>query len=318
MNRSMTQRMISIVSIVACSATAFAQAAKPAADTKETAPAAPVIKLLEAGKADGRKAIRFKPKEGASQTIVMVTKMEMAMEMNGQAMPKQTIPPMEMTMEVKFDKVLPDGDIHSSFELTKARALEVAGADASMATMINSALASTVGMKGKSIITDRGITKSADFSTDSTDPMVKQQIESLKDTFGQLSAPVPAEPVGVGARWDVTQTVSSNGLQIEVKTTYTLKEFSGSNIVLDTVTEQTAKEQEIKNPQLPPGMTVRLTSMTGTGTGGYTAALDNPLPSTGKGSSEVKMAMKMISGETSQEMKQEMKLDLTIKSEAKK
>jgi hypothetical protein len=112
--------------------------------------------------------------------------------------------------------------------------------------------------------------------------------------LSNLSSPLPDEPVGPGAKWEVTLPVKSQGMTINQTETCELVSIEGDRLNVKSTIVQRAANQTIENPALP-GMKVQLTKMTGNGTGNTTLDLGKLLPSeaTVDIHSEVSMGMNM-------------------------
>lgn len=277
-----------------------------------------IVKLLDAGNVEGRKTLRFRPTEGTTESLVLTTSWDIAIELNAQPIPKTVPPLMRMAMRTKVEKVTPAGEIHTSIEVTKAEAIPTQGGTDALLSSVSGALASTVGMKGKMVTTDRGIVKSLEFVIDSSDPTLRQYMESIKDSLGKLTAPFPAEPVGVGARWEIDQPLNFSGWEAELRTTYTLAEFTPKGAHLTAQIAQSAKGQDMKEMPLPAGTKVRLMRMSGSGKGSSTISFDSLVPPASEASNELEIVTMIIDGDVTQELKQTLKISMTGGPEAKK
>ncbi len=114
----------------------------------------------------------------------------------------------------------------------------------------------------------RGVTRQMNLELSAVlDPQMRQSMESGRQAMEQLSAPLPEEPVGIGARWQVEQLVDQNGLELKQKIVYQLVELEGKRASLKATITQTGDPQVTSLPNLPPGFTAELLSHSGAGSG---------------------------------------------------
>lgn len=96
--------------------------------------------------------------------------------------------------------------------------------------------------------------------------------------FGQWIVRFPDQPVGLGARWVVTDDgTGPNGIAVKEKRTYTLVERSPSAVKLVVELESQGAPGAVS----VEGMTAEVTRLVSTGTGTLELRLDRPLPVSG-------------------------------------
>lgn len=270
----------------------------------------PVIKLLSAGEG-AKNELRIHPKVGGAESFEMVMKMKMTMDMGGMGQMPQELPPIVMRMDAKVTAVAPNGDVSYDFTLADVSLRE--GADPAMAEALKSAMGPMVGTKGTVTVTNRGLTRSSKLTPPPGVPA--EQFAQMQKGMQHASAPFPVEPVGVGAKWEVSQLVEDNGLKLNQVTTYTLKSWSGDVVVVDAALVQNADAQAVITPDLPPGSSATLESLTSSGTGSTTFSLAHVFPTSAKLDHKMNTRMK-ISAE-GQEMSMGMGMDLGLEMSRK-
>ena len=304
--------MISAPAVLAQDAPATKAPPASAAANKPAPP--PKVTLIEAG-AEPRRELRFDVDEGTKHAAEMTMRMTMTQSMGAAAMPPQKMPAMVMTVETTAVDVQDSGDIAFDFAYTKAQVLEEEGVMPMMISMMKEVMNSVAGLSGSGVMSDRGMNRSLKLNEqDNMDPMLRQQTENIQQSMQQMSAPLPEEPVGVGAKWSVETPINQNGLSITQIATYTLRKIDGDVADLDVELKQTAAAQDVEAPGMPKGA-VKLTSLSSSGTGTATVALNRlvPMSSTMKSSTEMNLTMSMGAGEP-QAMKQKIDLDMSLKS----
>jgi hypothetical protein len=126
------------------------------------------------------------------------------------------------------------------------------------------------------------------------------------------SAPWPAEPVGIGARWEVVTDIESGGFTVEQTATYLLESFDGNEVRLAVDLTPTAGQQALEGAVgLPPGAEVSLMSMESTGSGTMRVALDRLIP-VSEMSMSTMMAMSVGMQGQSQQMSMNVQTDISM------
>lgn len=287
----------------------------PAEEVRVKEPVAPPpaeVRLLDAGAEEGRAEIRYRPVAGSEQLIEMRMKLEMTTEMDGQETPGFPMPGTAFTMKIVVDKVEPNGDIHYKMTTVGLDVYDAQDAPAMMVTGMKEQLKNLLGLAGTVVISDRGVPRSGKFTGgDEMDPMMAQTIEGLNQSLSQFASPVPAEPVGIGAKWEVKASPNMNGVKIESLSTCTLLERREGVIKLRLEQVVTAPEQDVHNEQVPQAK-IHLKSMRGTGKGTMTLDLAQPMSQEAEVTSDTKMEMDMAFQGQSMSMKQSIKTKMML------
>lgn len=282
---------------------------KPAADSGTTQ-----VKLLQAG-AEPRKVLRLAPKVGDTQTMALTMKMGMEMKMAEMEMPAMKIPPMHMDMNVKIKEVSDAGDITYELSMGDAKMDDDPDASPEIAKAMEAAMAGLKDMSGTVKLSNRGIALDLDWKTpNGANAQVQQTIDQMKDSMSHLTAPLPEDAVGVGAKWESTGTVKSQGMSLKQTATYELLSLEGDRVTIKTAITQSAANQKISNPSMP-GLKVDVSKMTSKGSGKTTLDLSRILPQEGTMDLKTEMAMGIAVGGEKQTMT--MKMDIGLQMESK-
>ncbi len=308
-------RILALLLTAALPALSLAQD-QPAAQPvpAETAPQLPVVTLLEPGQADGRRELRFAPATGAVETMVMRMKMGMSMSMGGQEMPPSSLPAQEMTARISVDKIDENGDIHYSMEFVDAKVVADDQTPPPMKAVMDAAMSKLVGIHGKAHVSSRGITLGGKIDGgDKMDAQSRQLLESMNQSLQQLSSPVPEEPVGVGAKWQVVLTPRLGGFTQTVTTVYTLIALTPDSATIDVAMSQTASEQPLESASLPPGAKATIKTVKGSGTGSLEIAFSRITPTASAMTTKTDVSMTFGSEGQVSEMKQTVTNELTVR-----
>jgi len=188
------------------------------------------VKLLDPG--SGAKAeLRYAPAVGTAQTLTTKVVMQSKMVMGDREMPTPPMPTLTTTYQLNVKAVDAAGDISYDYKLVKA---DVVAADIltppQLVDAMKSAYDPMVGKSGVIVVDSRGCQK----STGSVPPqgLTPEQVKTLMETLRSVTLPLPEEPVGAGARWEVTMTSTKDALRSETKSTVELGSLSGKTIAL--------------------------------------------------------------------------------------
>lgn len=249
-----------------------------------------LVKVLDPGK-DPRQELRLAATVGQAETMQMKMTMDVGVKMAGKDVPKTNVPPMVMTMDMKVTETKPNGDVGYDFELVKTDVAEAPGIDPKVIKAMEAALGKINGLSGHAVVSNRGFNRGAKMNAPpQADPQTKQVLESMEQAMNQVAAPLPAEPVGVGAKWQSEVKLAQAGVNVSQVSTYTLDKLEGRKLDLKVELQQSAPRQKL-TPQ--PGTTVELMSLASKG--GGTSKLDlsklSPLHSLLTLQSDVTMAL---------------------------
>jgi hypothetical protein len=283
---------------------------KEKSETKPAAPASTLrVKLLDAG-TEPRKALRLHPQPGAEQTLVITMKMAMEMKVGEIQSPAMKLPPITMTMNTTVKDVSADGDITYQMVIGDTSVSDDPGVMPQVAQIVKTALAGLKGMSGTGITSSRGLSKVADIKVPpGTPPQLSQVMDQMKEFFSRVSAPLPEEAVGPGARWEVKMPVKSQGMTIDQTASYQLISTEGERVTAKSSLTQNAANQKIQDPAMP-GLKIDLTKMVGNGTGDVTLDLAQLLPSTGTFDFHTELDTGMNVGGQKQKMTTKMDMNL--------
>ncbi len=263
------------------------------------------VKLLEPG-AEPRQALRYDFSKVKKQKVEMIMDMAMDVEI-GPVHQSPKIPPIRMEIQVTPKKVSGTGDLRYEFELTDAAVIDAGSADPEVAKVMEAELAKTKGLSGWAEVSARGFTKKADVNIPpGATPQLRDLVGKMKSQIEQMSAPLPEEPVGIGARWEVTQPISNEMLELNQVAIYTLKEFKDGVATMDISLKQTAQSQDIGSGM--PAATARLTSLESSGSGTSQVDLEQLVPR-----ADVQISTTMTVDIRAQGQQQTMKTKIDIK-----
>jgi hypothetical protein len=244
----------------------------------------------------------------------MTLKMTVGMKVGEMENPPMKLPGMVMIMEVTVKDVSPEGDISSELVMTDASVSDEPGVMPQVAETMKSSLGNLKGLSGKGLTSNRGMNKGTEINMPAgADPQVRQAMDQLKESFANLSSPLPEEAVGAGAKWEVTVPLKSQGMSIDQTTTYELVSLNEDTLNTKVSINQTAPKQKVQSPAMP-NMKLDLLKMSGTGTGEVSRNLGQLLPLSGAITSHTDLLMGVGVGAQQQTMSMKMDIDLHLEA----
>ncbi len=236
-----------------------------------------LVKLLDAG-SEPRQVLRYRAVAGAKESMLVSMKMEMAMEIGGNKLPVQPAPTMEMIMDI--DVLDSDDDqIRYKFVLSEARVLAEDSVPEETLQAMETQLQLMVGMEGESLITRRGFTVEGSFSPPENAPeMARQMLKGIEKSIGEMSSPLPEEPVGLGAKWQIEQEFDANGMRMKQTIIHELKKLGPHDVTTNISLVQSAEPQQLQLPGLPENVKIHLDSLNSVGQGQLNLDLTKLVP----------------------------------------
>ncbi len=160
--------------------------AKPEETNKESAV---VVELIEAGKSPHRQ-LRFTPKAGDKLLKIMTTKMNQEMTVAGQKAPQVGVPGQKFFIDIETKKVNSNGEIEFEYSYVDLEIDDDPNMPSPIASQMESMLKPLVGTKGSATITNRGLTKKAEFETPGElNPIIKNVLEMRWRSWWQIRDP---------------------------------------------------------------------------------------------------------------------------------
>lgn len=269
-----------------------------------------MVKLVSAGSAP-RTKLHYHVKSERQEQVRMIMLMDMQMPLRGNAMPHVKLPPTEAHMTV-HERARPTGGADYLCSIDRFSTQPGSSAPQKLATKMDADLAKLVGVTGSATVTARGFVSHSKVNVPSgVDPKTRKLMNSTNGSVKSAVTPLPKEPVGVGAEWDVTSHLTVRGMSVKQVTHAKLLAHHGKQIVLSTRVEQTAAPQPIQAPGLPANTRLYLDSLTSTGTSKVRVDLSNVVPTRAHTTMHSSAAMSI----TTNTLTQPMTTDLTMSME---
>jgi Family of unknown function (DUF6263) len=259
-----------------------------AADSPTTAPSIAAtsttskLELLSTG-VEPRRELRFRPVVNSKQTMMMTMGMSMGMSMGDVTMPKMALPKVVLKIDLNVTAVDPSGDIHYNFAYSDIKAIADKDTPPEALAEMQKSFKSLVGYKGTMVVTNMGKLKSQTMSIPkNVDPILKKTLEQLSKSMEQVSTPLPTQMLGVGGKWQVTNSVKVSNIQMKQSATYEVVKMDDRGMTIQAKINQSAPAQNFQVPGMDAKAKIKLNSLTSTGEGRYVLRFDSLLPVEGR------------------------------------
>jgi hypothetical protein len=169
---------------------------------------------------------------------------------------------------------LTDRGVKFPVDVVKSEALVPEDFDEEMAELLRNSAAIVDEVGGWVEVDDRGRLLAGELNeqTKRSDVPVRllRMIVNTRETLTRVL--LPAEPVGLGARWESRQEIKAYGFTVQQVNTYTLVDRVGAEAMLNVTVQQLALPQSIDFPE--EGIEISVESMTGQANGQIILKLD--------------------------------------------
>jgi hypothetical protein len=241
--------------------------------------------------------------------------MSMDMSMGDSPLPKTPIPKMVIKMDLNVQKVDPSGDIYYNFAYGDIKAIADKETPPEMLAAMQKSLKSLIGIQGNIVINSSGLVKSKNLILPKTvEPMLKETLEQFNTSMDRVSTQLPSGMLGVGAKWQVNDSIQSGGIKFNQSSTYEIVEINETGMTVQNKITQSALPQDLKLPNLGKNVKTKLTALNSTGEGQYRVRFDSLLPISGKLliNTNSKMSIQISPKEAPANMVNNMTIDLNI------
>lgn len=293
----------------ALSASADAPAASVSGAPKSgNAAAGAKLELLEPGR-EPRSALRYKFKPGTTERVKLINGTTLALEVGGQTVPNAPMPDVELVAALKVLGVAPDGKARRELTVERVGLADGGKLDPGLREQLTGALDLIKELKGRDQIDARGRLEAVKLMAGTkSGPMLSQLLDQMQQSFAQMGAPFPEEPVGVGARWTVESVIAQQGMRVHQVATYELTELGKGIGRTHLRLTQLAPRGPVKPPGLPADVRAELLGMSAKGEGDMSFDLTRTVPE-----GEIKTHAKLSVRTTLGAEKQDTKMDLDVR-----
>jgi hypothetical protein len=273
--------------------------------------ARPMTRLVEQGE-EPRTAMAYEFSKGSARPLAIALDTTLGLTAPGKTMPPTSVPRMTMTLGLDVAEKNGAGDWRIDAKLSDVAVTARTPVEEQIATAMRTQLAGVKGMQMGYWITPHGHVHDAKVDLPSSFPAQAQQVmQGMNQSFETMVAPLPEEPIGVGAKWQVVSRLANSGADLLQFATFTLKAREGSRMVLDVAIQQLAANDKIEVPGLA-GVSATLKKFGSNGSGSTDIDTKDPAPDKGNVTVKSKMEMEIAQGGASQSMAVDTNLTVTF------
>jgi hypothetical protein len=232
-----------------------------AKDAKEAGP----VLVLDAG-AEPRETLRYKIEHGTTTTATMDFGLaSMASTRRGSAL--SVTPGVRLYIVSGPSMQGKRGATRFDVRIVKAEAIVPAGLDPVLAKDLNKSASVLNNVGGWVEVDDRGIVQRTELNDAAkrSDVPVRLLVMIINARTSLARVLLPAEPVGVGARWEARKNLVLYGFKVDQVDTYTLAEKVGDELKLNVQVQQSAVPQTITFEEEGVELTVKSFKMNASG-----------------------------------------------------
>lgn len=234
----------------------------------------PQVTLLDAG-AEPRSTLRVRPHEGDRATVVFTTDLAVQQQVSGRTQ-RLDSPPISETMRITVGTVTDSGAQMTMVLDDVAVQRKGSGLTDQQADDLDQELGTLVGLRAEGTMRPDGSYQDLQLHVpEGASKAVQAQVDDLETAIAGLNPPLPAEPVGLGARWRVEATTAVGGIESRATTTYEITDLGDDTVAYAAAISIEAGAQPLTRG-LPEGTTARLVRSRQTGSGRGVMGLTSP------------------------------------------
>lgn len=214
-----------------------------AADQKTPPPL--TVKLLESGQ-EPRRVLRHDLQPGAQRALVIDARTSTGTSFIPHDFPGLQFAKLQMRMQVDRQEAKA-GQVRYGFTIIESKLLDGEAIAEAVRNAASDMVANCVGISGEATVDDRGRTVSSKMNLPKGISHDSEQVlRSMEGCMEDFCNPLPAEPVGLGAQWEVLTSIKADGVPFKQTSTYTLAELTNDGYAADVSVAQAVDMQATK------------------------------------------------------------------------
>jgi hypothetical protein len=196
------------------------------------------VELLSSG-SEPRQLLRYRLIKGTTSPL------ELAMDLDLDAAGRGgKLPTLIMSLSIKVDDALPDGNFKIKTTVEKARVQDREGSAIPLAAVANMTQMLT-GMTYTATLSPDGTLRDAKIVSSHAQTMASE-LSQFTQGLEQLAMRMPAVPVGVGAKWSSRKSTTQNELALTTVTTIAVTAIDGDRVSFASTSTVSAPDQTVK------------------------------------------------------------------------
>lgn len=226
---------------------------------------------------------------GKSQVLDTTISMQTTLKGANDVVESLDVPPVSIAASLTVSSAGPSGTT-SAVEILEATLGNSPDLAPNELATLRHALQALVGLRGTLACRPDGVVGAIQFGPASDLPgFAVRTLDGYRQALKLVSAPLPVEPVGVGARWVVAEQVDSDGMRINQRIVYEITTMGARSIEVAVLIERFAPAQTVRRAS--GGTPTELDSLSSRGAGTVAWTLDQIAPSSLSFDSETTMVL---------------------------
>lgn len=269
-------------------------------EERATPAAGVTLTLLENGR-EPRRALRYPAGPTPANKMSLTLRLAMKMQVPGSPVPPVTMPGLRLLFDIESARA--GSAVKYQFTVSDADLTSTDNAHPSVLAEMRKGIGQLVGAVGHVTVEARGLRSELSLSLPAgIGQELSQFMNSAKLAIGQMVIPMPAEPIGVGAKWEAVETIAQDGMTVREKTYFEVVALDGPRALIRTQTVQSADKQRAALPGLPEGVSAEVVSLRGSGAGEVELDLRRLVPGSAREDVETDISFVVRQGTTERAM----------------
>lgn len=209
--------------------------------------APPLVTVLEPG-SEPRQELRWAVKPGFEQTLTA----RLGVAVDAVIVLIRSNMPMvesDYTLTIQAKKIRKDGSVQVGFKVTGVHVVPRGGQPSTQTEAQKLAMQERARVVGSYTLSPHGAISDFEMSKASDGTAAAPGlVDILRWSLGQMTPALPAEPVGVGAKWSTHGSILQGGILVNQLRTFELVKLDGNRVELAVELRQSASPQPYTNP----------------------------------------------------------------------
>jgi hypothetical protein len=236
------------------------------------------VELLVVG-AQPTEKFRLRPVAGSRQQLSLTWQIQTQVKVGEQAIPSIQMPTMSARLESTVSQVDPNGDIHYAVVYRQIDVKDDGNLPPALAAQFKTQLQPLEGLAGKYVMSEFGEPRSVQMVLPERMSQLQQSVlNQFSQSMTNLSAPLPNQPIGMGAKWRQMIPIVVNGATVNQTTIYELVNRQSGIATIKLQIEQTANGQTLQSGT-PGAGNLQIKSLRTIGSGQMIWDSQQPMPS---------------------------------------
>jgi hypothetical protein len=271
----------------------------------------PKVEVQAAGD-EPLRSLRLHPAAGTRETLELSIGLRMAMRNGAQAMPAIPVPVTKTRLRAEIQAVDADGVMTVRHAADAVEVIPAPDTPPAVLQQVRANVEPLAGYRATMRMDGRGAVLGGEVELPrELPPMVRQTMQQMTESLGQLSAPLPAEALGPGARWSSIHEVRQNGMKLRQTGRYTLVSLEGEHATIEATIVQELLDPNVSAPGMM-GVTARVGEFSSSGRSTIELELDRLMPRQVSMVMDLHMTMDMTVLGQAQHMEMDMGIEMTM------